>query len=189
MAQPITVKPELGAVPSQPLDRMILLGTGKFLENSDKTDLSDQTIYALKDVPSVATGPVIADVRDGGAVKVRTLVAGSQPKEGCPSGSCRTVASGPAPSWATEFGWLIDLPDDGERVNVDPQLQLGTLVVRVERPFGRHVHGGRFLVAQLPRLRHGLLRPWGDAAIWRAPSSRARSRSASTSSCCRAARS
>ena len=144
VAQPITVKPELGPVPNQPLDRMILLGTGKFLENSDKTDLSDQTIYALRDVPSVTTGPVIADVRSGGAVKVRTLAAGSQPKEGCPSGSCRTVASGAAPSWATEFGWLIDLPDDGERVNVDPQLQLGTLVVASNVPSGDTCTAGGF---------------------------------------------
>ena len=50
--QPITVKPELGPVPNQPSDRMILFGTGKFLENTDKTDTSDQTIYALKDVPT-----------------------------------------------------------------------------------------------------------------------------------------
>ena len=143
VVQPITVKPELGPVPSQPLDRMILLGTGKFLENLDKTDLSDQTIYALKDVPSVTAGPVIADVRDGSAVKVRTLAAGSDP-DNCPADSCRTVVAGAAPTWSTEFGWLIDLPDDGERVNVDPQLQLGTLVVASNVPSGDTCTAGGF---------------------------------------------
>ena len=143
VAQPITVKPELGPVPSQPLDRMILVGTGKFLENTDKTDLSDQTIYALKDTPSVTAGPVIADVRDGSAVKVRTLAPGSDPVN-CPAGSCRTVTAGAAPTWSTEFGWLVDLPDNGERVNVDPQLQLGTLVVASNVPSGDTCLAGGF---------------------------------------------
>ena len=139
-------------MPGQPGDRMILFGTGKFLEDADKTSTSDQTIYALKDVPTVTTGPVIANVRSA-AVKVRTLAAGSDPDD-CPADSCRTVTTGAAPSWATESGWLIDLPDDGERVNVDPQLQSA----RWSSPptyRGRHLHGGRLLVAQLPRLRHG----------------------------------
>jgi type IV pilus assembly protein PilY1 len=46
----------------------------------------------------------------------------------------RTVSSGTAPNWATEYGWRIDLPESGERVNVDPQLQLGTLVVASNVP-------------------------------------------------------
>jgi type IV pilus assembly protein PilY1 len=129
VAQPITVKPELGPVPSQPNDRMILLGTGKFLENADKTDTSDQTIYALKDTPSVSTGPIIANVR-GTSVKVREFNNYSV------DDPTRTVQSGTAPTWSTDAGWLIDLPDDGERVNVDPQLQLGTLVVASNVPSG-----------------------------------------------------
>ena len=142
VAQPITVKPELGPVPNQPNDRMILFGTGKFLENLDKTDTSDQTIYALKDVPTVTTSPVVADVR-GTGVKVRTLAAGSDPAD-CPSDSCRTVTAGTSPSWSTDFGWLIDLPDDGERVNVDPQLQLGTLVIASNVPSGDTCTAGGF---------------------------------------------
>jgi type IV pilus assembly protein PilY1 len=125
------VKPELGPVPNQPGDRMILFGTGKFLENADKTDTSDQTIYALKDVPTVTTSPVVVGgVRSNPLVKVRQFAGYSA------DDPTRTVQSGTAPSWATDFGWLLDLPDDGERVNVDPQLQLGTLVVASNIPSG-----------------------------------------------------
>jgi type IV pilus assembly protein PilY1 len=139
VAQPITVKPELGPVPNQPSDRMILFGTGKFLENTDKTDLSDQTIYALKDVPSVTTSPVITGgVRSNSLIKVRQFAPYST------SDSTRTVASGTAPSWSTDFGWLLDLPEDGERVNVDPQLQLGTLVVASNVPSGDTCTAGGF---------------------------------------------
>ncbi len=126
--QPITVKPELGKIDAVPGTRVILFGTGKFLENSDKTDTSAQTIYALKDVPSVASGPIITDVRDTTQVKARAF-AGYLPTD-----TTRTVAAGAAPTWATEFGWLLDLPESGERVNVDPQLQLGTLIVSSNVP-------------------------------------------------------
>jgi len=136
--QPITVKPELGPVPGQPSARMILFGTGKFLESTDKTDTSDQTIYALKDVPTTITSPVIASVRGNPLIKVRTF-AGYGVDD-----PTRTVASGTAPSWATDFGWLLDLPDDRERVNVDPQLQLGTLVIASNVPSNDTCTAGGF---------------------------------------------
>lgn len=123
--QPITVKPELGDYNGK---RLILFGTGKFLEGTDKTPpFTTQTIYALRDEPSVITSPVISNVRDTSVVIQRSFAAGSLP-------GTRTVAAGTAPNWSTEFGWLIDLPDSGERVNVDPVLQLGTLVVASNVP-------------------------------------------------------
>jgi type IV pilus assembly protein PilY1 len=126
--QPITVKPELGDYNGK---RIILFGTGKFLEGTDKTPpFTTQSIYALRDdsavYPTFPT-PIISDVRDTSVVKKRVFAAGS-------IAGTRTVASGTAPNWATEFGWLIDLPDSGERVNVDPVLQLGTLVVASNVP-------------------------------------------------------
>jgi type IV pilus assembly protein PilY1 len=36
--------------------------------------------------------------------------------------------------WSTQMGWYVDLPDSGERVNVDPLLQLGTLTVASNVP-------------------------------------------------------
>jgi type IV pilus assembly protein PilY1 len=123
--QPITVKPELGEYSSK---RIILFGTGQFLEATDKTGpFTTQTIYALRDEPTVATSPVISNVRDNSIVRPRAFAAGA-------IADTRTVAVGTAPNWSTEFGWRIDLPDSGERVNVDPQLQLGTLVVASNVP-------------------------------------------------------
>lgn len=128
-AQPITTKPELGEASNK---RIILFGTGKFLEDTDKSGPFPvtQSIYALRDEPSVGgAGPVIPDVRNGAAVKVRGFGAYDPATD-----SIRTVTTGTAPTWATEWGWLIDLPDTGEHVNVDPQLQLGTLVIASNVP-------------------------------------------------------
>jgi type IV pilus assembly protein PilY1 len=125
--QPITVKPELGETTTAPKQRIIMFATGKFLETSDKTGpFTTQTIYALRDVPATTTSPVIADVR-GSSVIERVFQAGTLP-------GTRTIAAGTAPVWTTDFGWLLDLPDSGERSNVDPQLQLGTLVVATNVP-------------------------------------------------------
>lgn len=130
--QPITVKPELGEYATK---RIIMFGTGKFLEGSDKTSTAGQTIYALRDDPAVSgttpgagcDGVVVCDVRVDTTVRPRSFAAGS-------IADTRTVSPGTAPTWATEFGWRIDLPESGERVNVDPQLQLGTLVIATNIP-------------------------------------------------------
>ncbi len=125
--QPITVKPDVTDAPTVPKKPLVMFGTGKFLESSDKTGpFTTQTIYVLKDEPTVSTGPVINDVR-GPSMKQRVFQAGVNPGE-------RTVAAGTAPTWATDSGWYIDLPDSGERVNIDPQLQLGTLTVASNTP-------------------------------------------------------
>ena len=127
--QPITVKPELGEVDVGGFKkRIILLGTGKFLETIDKTGpFIGQTIYALRDDLTGGAGPVISDVR-GTAVKARTFQAGSV-------ADTRTItAGGTTVDWSTDYGWRIDLPDSGEHVNIDPQLQLGTLVIASNVP-------------------------------------------------------
>ena len=125
--QPITVKPELGETTTAPKQRIVMFVTGKFLETSDKSGpFTTQTIYALRDVPTVTASPVIADVR-GASVIERQFQAGTLP-------GTRTIAAATAPVWTTDFGWRLDLPDSGERGNVDPQLQLGTLVVATNVP-------------------------------------------------------
>ena len=126
--QPITVRPELGEYQGK---RIVLFGTGKFLEAADKTGpftANENTIYALLDNLGTGPGPLIADVRGGGILE-RTFSAGTLP-------GTRTTGTGSNPTWngTDSFGWRIDLPDVGERVNVDPQLQLGTLVVASNVP-------------------------------------------------------
>jgi type IV pilus assembly protein PilY1 len=125
--QPITVKPEIADTPTVPKKRIVMFGTGKFLEGADKSGpFTTQTIYAVKDDPDVTTSPVIADLR-GATMKQRVFAPGVNPGE-------RTVAAGTDPNWSTDNGWFIDLPDTGERVNVDPILQLGTLFVASNVP-------------------------------------------------------
>ena len=41
----------------------------------------------------------------------------------------RRAVSGSIVDWSVHNGWYIDLPSTGERVNIDPQLTLGTLLV------------------------------------------------------------
>jgi len=120
--QPITVMPELTTINFK---RVILFGTGKFLEQTDKTPpFKTQTVYALADDLTVTgAGPVIPDVRNPSDIVVRTLAPG-------PGADQRTVVPVTSPTnWATQHGWLIDLPDSGERVNVDPLIQLGFLSI------------------------------------------------------------
>mgnify|MGYP001206753837 CR=1 FL=1 len=114
-AQPVTTKVELGLISSR---RVIFTATGRFLGVSDKADTNVQSIYAIAD-----------DLSGNVAVTDRTPLV-EQVIENATS-TTRTVKSPSAVDWsnAAMRGWFIDLPDKGERVSVDPQLQLGTLVI------------------------------------------------------------
>ena len=114
-AQPITTKPELGLISSR---RVVIVGTGRYLGDSDKGDTSQQTIYAIAD-----------DLTGNTTVTNRTGLV--EQKLTPDTATTRTVSTVNPVDWtsAAVRGWFIDLPDKGERVSVDPQLQLGTLVV------------------------------------------------------------
>ena len=106
VTQPITVKPELGDVNGE---RIIVFGTGKFLEVSDKTPpesgtppvplpFQKQTFYALRDNLSVTgAGPVIPNVRDATAVPVRQFSTTGIPAD--ERTVVTTVATEPARTW------------------------------------------------------------------------------------------
>ena len=114
-AQPVTTKPELGLINSR---RVIFVGTGRFLGVTDKADTSKQSIYAIADDLAGNT-----TVTDRTPLVQQTITAIDS--------TSRTVSSVNVVDWTNPSvrGWFIDLPDKGERVSVDPQLQLGTLVV------------------------------------------------------------
>jgi len=128
--QPITVKPELGQVDG---NRAIFFGTGKFLGNSDKTNSQRQTMYAIKD--DLATNTAVTD-RTPLVQQTLTILTGGLTRAGTSN-----VVDWTSPGVR---GWYIDLPDGGtgtppsptERVSVDPQLQLGTLVIASNVPSG-----------------------------------------------------
>jgi len=137
-AQQITTKPELGLVNSR---RVVFVGTGKFLGDSDKATLQRNSFYAIMDNMSSITSPVVSMARTGtyptsaitGFAR-QTLIP--NPAPGNPLTERTTATNTDVPfSSPTANGWFIDFPDGGtsgnpsERMNVDPILQLGTLVV------------------------------------------------------------
>jgi len=124
--QPITVRPELGFPKGK---RVIFFGTGQYLGTPDTTDTSQQTIYGIKDDLS----GTLVDSRGAGVV-ARSFSAEVTLADGTVS---RSIASGGTAldfSSATQFGFRVDLPTSGERVNVDLALQVGTLVVASNIP-------------------------------------------------------
>ena len=110
--QPVTTKPELGEVSNF---RVVFVGTGKLLGASDLTTTGQQSVYAIRD--DLTSNPI--GLRSGDLVQ-QTLSAISS--------SARTATANPV-DFNTKKGWFVDLIDTGERVNVDPVLQLGTLVI------------------------------------------------------------
>lgn len=126
-AQPITSRPELGQVGAY---AMVFVGTGRYLGQTDLTDASPQSIYGIKDT----LGTV--DIGDPRLVAnnfvQQTLTAGTCPtgSSACASGQVVRTNGTPQPvNLDVNGGWFVDLPESRERVNTDPQLALGTLVV------------------------------------------------------------
>ena len=124
-AQAVTTKPELGEAGGYAL---IAVGTGRYLGTSDLPDTQPQTIYTIKDATKGVAPAKPIDVRAGSVIEQvltdTTDGVGTQ---------IRTITNNPV-DLATNDGWLVDLPISGERINVDPRLQLGTLVVASNIP-------------------------------------------------------
>ena len=121
--QPITTKPELGEISNY---RVVFIGTGKLLGTTDLTTTQQQTIWAIRDD---LTSDAI-DLRGGDLVQ-QTLSPNNNP--GGDPATERTTTANPV-DFNTKKGWFVDLPDAGERVNVDPVLQLGTLAIPSNNP-------------------------------------------------------
>ena len=111
--QPITTRMQLAEVDGK---TMILVGTGKFLGSSDTATTQTQSIYGFKDTP----GAVVVYSNLRGSLKPLTLTQ---------SGTIRTSScTGSTATCALSAGWVIDLPESKERVNVDPFVVSGTVV-------------------------------------------------------------
>jgi type IV pilus assembly protein PilY1 len=118
-AQPITTRPELAEVSG---NTMVYVATGRMLAPSDLTDTSAQSVYGIKD-PMSGTSPTYTNLRQ--ALKPLRLH-----QTGSGASATRTVGCAGAATLdcSDANGWVIDLPDGGERVSVDMQTVLGTLV-------------------------------------------------------------
>jgi type IV pilus assembly protein PilY1 len=124
--QSITTRPELGTIQG---NRVVFIGTGRYLGTSDLSDPStlspveqwayQQSVYAFKD-------------KGTNYGNIRTSTPGLVQQTMTDSLGSRTISSNPV-DWSAKDGWYLDLnpanTSPGERVNLDPKLVLGTLVV------------------------------------------------------------
>ncbi len=115
--QPITSRPELGLCDNQV---MVFAGTGKYLGVSDLSDTQRQTMYGIKDSTTSHSA-----FRTSGAVQQSFAPLG---------GGGYTITSNAVDLAATP-GWYVDFDQNtGERVNLDPQLVFGNLLVVTSQP-------------------------------------------------------
>lgn len=121
--QPITTRPELGKVGE---NRVVFVGTGKYLEISDLTTTQQQTLYAIKD----SDGPTIDNPRN--SLVEQTLSAPSSTR----TGSTNSVDMTNGDGWFVNFyvPAASDTTTAAERQNVAAQLVAGTLLVPTTIP-------------------------------------------------------
>jgi type IV pilus assembly protein PilY1 len=124
--QPLTVRPELAEVGSPPVP-FVYVATGRYLGTTDVTTSNVQSIYAIRD--TLGTTPV-GDLRS--TLTKRTMTTVGTERFTCTG--AQSTAGDPTCDPNAPKGWYVDLPDTGERVNVDMKLQLGTLVVASNVP-------------------------------------------------------
>ncbi len=128
--QSITTRPELGLIDGFPV---VFVGTGRYLGTDDLVDPAtlvppnqwayQQSLYAIKD-KDVAYG----NFRTANVVENKIV----------PSGPTSRTTTNFDVDWAVQDGWFIDFnpggDSPGERVNLDPQLVQGTLIVVTNVP-------------------------------------------------------
>jgi type IV pilus assembly protein PilY1 len=129
--QPVTTRPEITSVSGF---NAVFVGTGRLLGASDLQDPAtlvpaedtayQQTVYGIKD-----TGTDLGNLRLTGNLVQQTLTV---------IDSITRSSSTNAVDWNTKNGWYVDLnplnSSPGERVNIEPQLVLGTLLVIANVP-------------------------------------------------------
>jgi type IV pilus assembly protein PilY1 len=121
-AQPITSRPELTDIAGT---KMVFVATGKLLETTDLSSTGSNSIYGIKDVYDTSgtlTSPHTNLIQ-------QTLTNGTNA-----SGAAIRTGSSNAVNLSTDRGWYIDLPDSGERSNIDMQLVAGSLLVPTNVP-------------------------------------------------------
>jgi type IV pilus assembly protein PilY1 len=126
--QSITTRPEISVINGLPI---IYIGTGRYLGTDDLVDPAtiglpfayQQSIYAIRD-----TNTSYGDIRASGLLVKQTLID---------SGITRTTSQNKV-DYTSKDGWYLDFnpsnKSPGERVNLDPQIASGTLVVVTNVP-------------------------------------------------------
>lgn len=129
--QPITVEPDMAKLLVNSVTRpMVYVGTGKLLSDSDVSSTQTQTIYGLLDDPSItSSGPVIAETSGNirGNLQQQTLTTATSTTRALTNSSVDYTSG-------SKKGWYVDLPISGERVNTNPYIVQGALVVTSNIP-------------------------------------------------------
>lgn len=159
-AQPITTRVELAEVNSS---TMVIAATGRLLGTSDLTDQSTQSIYALKD-PLGPTEPAYSNFRTS-LKKLEFVQTGQFPN------ATRTIrcAGSTAADCSSANGWYVDLPDAGERINVDVSILQGTLVFASNVPSSVACTKGGYSWLNFVNLVNGEAIPQGDTRVASVP--------------------
>lgn len=150
-SQPITVPPELGLIQKE---RVVFVGSGKYLEVSDLTNTDVQTLYAIKDDDSTTT----LTAPKSSLVQQTLVTSGSDLRQ---SGDENAV------NWDTGLGWYVDFPDSGERQHVASELVLGTLLVPTTVPTASACQPAGYGWLNALDYRTGRKVPDAEAASWR----------------------
>jgi len=117
-AQPITTRVQLAEVDGK---TMVIAATGKFLGSSDFSDVQVQSVYGFKDALTDAVQ--YPDIR--ATSRILTLSGTNTSR----SATCSELAN-----CSFSGGWIVDLPESGERVNIDPFIVGGTVVFNSNVP-------------------------------------------------------
>ncbi|MBI5005675.1 MAG: hypothetical protein HZB95_00985 [Nitrosomonadales bacterium] len=123
LPQPITTTPILATVATK---RVVIVGTGKYLEQSDLIDTQRQSLYAIKDDNATTT---LVNPR------TQTVAPKMIQQTITQNGSVREQATSNTVDFSVDRGWYIDFPDGGtggdgsERMNIDGRLVQGTLII------------------------------------------------------------
>lgn len=121
--QPITTKPMLLQAGGKPV---VIVGTGRYLGESDIIDATQQSIYAIKDTL----------INSGwGTLRTNVNFVEQELTVDTDTGTTATVTNN-AVDWSTKAGWWMDLPNAKERITTPMGLQLTTLVVPTTIPKG-----------------------------------------------------
>jgi type IV pilus assembly protein PilY1 len=120
-AQPITTKPEVAKlVLGASEKRMVFVGTGRYLGNSDVATTQVQTMYGLlENLAITGNNTVIDPLRDNLVEQVLTANE---------AGTERSFLTTAAVDLSAKKGWYVDMPATGERINTNPVLVRGVLV-------------------------------------------------------------
>ena len=118
-AQPITTGIEVTRHPQA--GYMVLFGTGQYLESTDVTSTTTQSLYGIRDNGAVVANRTVLVQQT--IIDVATV-----------GGRSYRAVSANVVNWAAKSGWYIDLPTSGERIAVDPILRNGRLIVPTTVP-------------------------------------------------------